>query len=278
MQKYLTFDKLFNNIDDYINSLPDNTTRINIACMYLTYIPDLSRFTNLQYLDCSRNKLKQLPPLNSNLQKLNCSRNKLKQLPPLNSNLQKLNCSHNLLKQLPELNENLIILDCSNNLLTSLPTLNNDLEGLFCFNNLLKSLPPLNKKLSHLNCCVNELTWLPVINNELISLDCFGNKLYYLPNLNKISTIILGDNPLVYPFPNDFGLYNSHNFNLNKSVQIVNNFRFTYYALRFKLKFKKWLWEKVREPKIMKQFHPDYLTALKDNDDLEEFLEEWIKK
>jgi hypothetical protein len=47
--------------------------------------------------------------------------------------------------------------------------------------------------------------------------------------------------------------------------------------LKYKKHFKRWLWEKVREPKIMAKFHPSHLEALEDTDDLEVFLEDWIK-
>jgi hypothetical protein len=44
-------------------------------------------------------------------------------------------------------------------------------------------------------------------------------------------------------------------------------FKFLYYSLKFKNKFRYWLWEKVREKKIKKQFHPNMLSEfLKDND------------
>jgi hypothetical protein len=68
---------------------------------------------------------------------------------------------------------------------------------------------------------------------------------------------------------------------LPRMKQIINklyNFRYTYYCLKFKKHFKRWLWERVREPKIMKQFHPDNLNALNESDDLEEFIEDWINK
>jgi hypothetical protein len=37
------------------------------------------------------------------------------------------------------------------------------------------------------------------------------------------------------------------------------------------------LWEKVREPKIMKKYHPDHLNSLQENEDLETFIEKWIE-
>jgi phosphoenolpyruvate synthase/pyruvate phosphate dikinase len=63
-----------------------------------------------------------------------------------------------------------------------------------------------------------------------------------------------------------------------KKINILRNFRYTYYALKFKKHFKRWLWEKVREPKIMAKFHPSHLNHLLDTDDLEVFLDDWINK
>jgi uracil-DNA glycosylase len=39
-----------------------------------------------------------------------------------------------------------------------------------------------------------------------------------------------------------------------------------------------WLWEKVREPKIMAMYHPSHLNKLEVTDDLEVFLDNWINK
>jgi hypothetical protein len=46
--------------------------------------------------------------------------------------------------------------------------------------------------------------------------------------------------------------------------------------LKFKKHFKRWLWERIREPKIIAKFHPSHLTNLEETDDLEVFLEDWI--
>jgi len=69
------------NIETYIASLPDDTLRIDISGRGLKVIPDLSRFKNLQHLDCSNNKLTYLPELNENLQYLNCINNKQTYVP-----------------------------------------------------------------------------------------------------------------------------------------------------------------------------------------------------
>ena len=188
------------NIEEYLDSLHLDTEKIDVSYKNLTYLPDLSRFTHLKELNCSYNKLTELPCLNNNLTKLNCS------------------------------------------------------------NNFLTKLPNLNDKLNLLRCINNRLKYLPNYNNLYYM--CFDNNEIYLTICDIIKS--KGKNK---------------NFETRKQiVKILNKFRFTYYALKFKTQFKKWLWEKVREPKIMKQFHPDHLTALKETDDLEVFLEEWIKK
>ena len=86
------------NIEDYLNSLPEDTTKINVSNKNLTYLPDLSRFKNLQQLYCNDNKLTSLPPLNENLLYLHCSNNKLTSLPQLNENLEELYCNNNIPK------------------------------------------------------------------------------------------------------------------------------------------------------------------------------------
>ena len=195
------------NIEDYINSLPLDTTDIDVSDKRLKYLPDLTRFKQLIRLYCFNNYLTELPPLNNTLKVLVCSLNQLTELPPLNNDL--------------------TFLDCSYNQLTKLPSLNNKLEQIYCYR--------------------NQLTELPVLNNKLVILFCSDNNIFNKNNNNK------------------------------NIIQTLRNFRYTYYLLKFKKHFKRWLWEKVREPKIMAKFHPSHLDELLETDDLEVFLEDWIK-
>jgi Leucine-rich repeat (LRR) protein len=290
--KIFTYFPKYYKINVYLNSLPDETTEISLRHMELTYIPDLTRFKNLQILDCSCNKLTYLPPLNDNLKILFCNFNKLSKLPQLNEKLEKLHCSDNKLTELPHLNNKLKHLNCSHNKLTVLPSLNENLVSLYCAYNELKVLPPFNYNLVYINCTSNNLSKLPPINSNLLMLYCSFNKLTELPYLNNLHTIECSFNMLYWLPPlykvtylccNNNKIYyeniiKNDNFNITFNIiTILNNFRYTYYTLKYKERFKRWLWEKVREPKIMKQFHPDHLTTLKETDDLEEFLEEWIK-
>ena len=255
------------NIETYLNSLPLDTTEIDVSNKGLTYLPDLSRFKQLTHLYCSKNQLTELPPLNDKLMRLICYENLLTELPPLNDNLDYLDCSNNKLTWLPSLNHILDYLDCSENKLTWLPSLNHNLEYLYCYDNQLTWLPPLNNKLSEIDCCDNQLTELPPLNHNLEYLYGHHNKLTWLPPLNNKLRYLDCSNNNIY-FNN---LYDG------KKIYILRNFRNTYYLLKFKKHFKRWLWEKVREPKIMAKFHPSHLNALEDTDDLEVFLEDWIK-
>ena len=243
------------NIEEYLNSLPLYTTKINVCNKGLIYLPDLSRFTQLTQLFCSHNHLRELPPLNNNLTVLFCNNNYLTRLPPLNENLTELFCNDNQLTWLPPLNNKLKSLDCFQNQLTLLPPLNDNLEFLDCHHNQLTWLPHFNDNLNVLICYHNQLSGLPLINNKLKYLDCRKNKIY---------------NENIEKYKNDYR-------NI-KIIQTLRNFRYTYYALQYKKHFKRWLWEKVREPKIMAKFHPSHLNHLLDTDDLEVFLEDWIKK
>jgi Leucine-rich repeat (LRR) protein len=334
MEYIRSFTSSFN-INLYLDSLPLNTTYIDVSCRRLFDLPDLSRFTQLTVLDCSDNYLTSLPKLNKTLEYLICSKNKLTELPSLNNNLKRLNCSDNYLTILPILSEKLIVLDCSFNLLeelpqlndelnmlickrnhltklpvlnknlkyldcnannlTCLPQLNDNLNELSCSHNYLTSLPILNKDLTNLYCIDNKLTCLPQLNDNLLVLDCSYNQLNYLPILNdKLITLHLNGNFIISILYGDsyknkwkqnliikhYWHTNINNFKItmNNKLNILNTFRYTFYCLKFKKHFKRWLWEKVREPKIKAKYHPNHLNALEETDDLEVFLDDWINK
>jgi Leucine-rich repeat (LRR) protein len=136
--------------------------------------------------------------------------------------------------------------------LISLPPLPENLKRLFCNTNKLISLPPLPKKLEILYCFYNQLTSLPPLNEELEELYCENNPISEIINGNNIGVI-------------------------KKQIQTINNFRHLHYSLKFKKQFRHLLWVKVREPKIMKKYHPDYLLEnLQEDADLDAFLDNWL--
>jgi Leucine-rich repeat (LRR) protein len=166
-------------------------------------------------------------------------------------NLKTLYCSGNQLTSLPTLPQNLEVLYCSNNQLTSLPTLPQNLEVLYCSNNQLTSLPTLPKNLKELYCSYNQLNLLSSLPQNLKFLHCYNNPIYEVVKKNSFIKV-------------------------KKNLRIVNNFRHLYYCLQFKKQFRKWLWEKVREPNIKKMYSPMYLIEnLGDDDDLDTVLNNW---
>jgi hypothetical protein len=67
-------------------------------------------------------------------------------------------------------------------------------------------------------------------------------------------------------------LYRSAVQNINEKT-ILTKFRELYYALKFKKQFRDWLWLRVREPVLLEKYHPKYLAELKEEDNLDLYLE-----
>jgi Leucine-rich repeat (LRR) protein len=198
--------------------------------------------------------------LNENLEYLYCSNNNLNSLPPLNENLRILFCSSNKLTLLPQLNENLQKLYCSNNQLTSLPLLNENLQKLFCYNNKLTLLPQLNENLEYLYCEYNKLTSLPPLNINLQVLYCHNNKL---------PKILNDDNANITE-------------NKRKLINNIAKCRYRIMCLKYRELFRRWLWVKVRQPKIQEHYHPDKLKEILDKlgedcdeNELDEAIDRW---
>ena len=146
------------NIEEYLDSLPNDIDIIDVSHKSLSYLPSLKRFYRLRYLDCSNNNLTSLPSLNNSLKSLYCQNNQLIILPELNNSLNTLCCSNNKIISLPILNHSLQNLYCENNQLTFLPILNQSLKQLVCDPHLLNEFPDLMKimRRSHKPILLNE--------------------------------------------------------------------------------------------------------------------------
>jgi len=276
------------NIEQYLRSLPDNTTYIDVSSKCIYELPDITRFMNLQHLDCDNNNLTSLPALPESLIYLSCHRNNLRSLPALPANLQYLYCCSNPLRSLPlTLPENLVHLYCASNKLTSLPALPANLLHLLCTDNKLNSLPKLPESLQYLHCGHNILTSMPMLPESISSFGyCFNpiweNQRQIICNHNP------GDQSSLHITIKQINTYNSFR-NLYagdqssivitiKQINTYNSFRHLYYSLKFKNQFRNWLWEKVRRPKIENQFHPKYLIAnLNEDDDLDQVIDRWVQ-
>jgi hypothetical protein len=168
---------------------------------------------------------------------------------------------------------NLKVFSCSNNCLISLPSpLPETLTELYCDNNCLTYLPQLNKGLEILYCVCNKLHQLPRLPETLVELYCYDNDLFYLPQLNSgLEILSCNENPIHYLICNGD---NDTLYDIGKKIQILYNFKELYYSLKFKNRFRFWLWVRVREPKIIQRYNPIYLLKnLVDDTDLNDFLD-----
>ncbi len=117
-----------------------------IYCSYcgISSLKGIERFTNLEYLECSGNKLTSLDlGKNTKLGMVYCDDNKLSNLKiSKNTELKYLICSGNQLTKLDVSgNKKIIHIECNNNKLTKLQlSQNSKLSVLECFENKLKSL------------------------------------------------------------------------------------------------------------------------------------------
>ncbi|MFZ6771364.1 NEL-type E3 ubiquitin ligase domain-containing protein [Undibacterium sp. SXout7W] len=109
----------------------------------LTALPEEGLPRNVQILDVSGNRLRQLPrQLPASLKSLDANNNRLTSLPErLPANLQELHVGHNQLTNLPMLQEGLHYIALNNNLLTNLPHLPQSLRSLEACDNGLVLLP-----------------------------------------------------------------------------------------------------------------------------------------
>jgi hypothetical protein len=119
---------------EYLESLPNDEAYINLTNYKLTELPDLSRFINLQWLNCSDNQLTNINLNSTTLSALVCCDNNIKNISVNNlPNLRSLYCSNNQLTFLPQM-PNLESLICQYNQLYFLPELQN-IEQLSCEGN-----------------------------------------------------------------------------------------------------------------------------------------------
>jgi Leucine-rich repeat (LRR) protein len=202
-------------VDEYINSLDTDITIIDLSDADLTYIPDLTRFINLDKIIFYNNELTTLPKLPINIKYINGHHNRItdisdiaqyinleyleicyndiKVIPNL-SNLKKLevlHCGSNKITNIIRLPNNLEVFGCKYNKIKKIKYLPNKLKTLFCGHNQLKTLPKLGRHLDRIQCYENNITKLPKLNKKLRVLYCFNNKLTRLPEIKHTQLVEL---------------------------------------------------------------------------------------
>ena len=148
-------------------------------------------------------------------------------------------------------------------------------------------LPDLMRfyKLKRLECNNNKLTYLPPLPSVLEELVCGNNELTYLPHLPyNLDTLYFINNPKMdYYIQKGKSTMLNYIAQLNKQINIINKFRELFYTVKCKKQLHKWLWVRVREPKIQQKYHPSNLITMLEGreedemslDELDELLEKW---
>lgn len=136
----------------------------------------LEYFVGLEYLDCSRNEISELPAFQESLLHIDVSYNDLITLPPLPSGLVYLNSgSNSQIGELPDLPASLDTLYCYFNYVDSLPDLPEGLKVLNMVASHLGYLPELPESLEYLRCDLNDLTEMPELPTGLKHLNNSNN-------------------------------------------------------------------------------------------------------
>jgi len=125
-------------------------------------------------------------------------------------------------------------------------------------------LPPLPSNLKIMYCYNNELSCLPLLPSAL--------EIFYFNN-----------NPILdyYIKPDESLSMTDYITQLRNQIEIINQFRELFYALKYKKQFQYLLWVRIREPKIRNKYHPSNLMAMLEGkeestlDELDELLEKW---
>lgn len=161
-------------------------TTIKCPSRQISSLQGIELFTNLTELDCSYNKITELPQLPPKITTLDCSSNNITELSNLPTALTTLRCALN---------------DLSSFDFSKLSTLKN-LEELDCSFNKMKELINLPTTLTTLRCVGNDLSSfdfskLTTLKN-LEKLDCSYNNLavFDVPNLNNLKILDLSNNQL----------------------------------------------------------------------------------
>lgn len=188
------------------SGVPKNIKRLFIADNELESLPDLSSFFNLEILDCSKNKLHNIPKLPLSIEEIFCENNKITNIDFIAQfpNLKRIDFSHNRIKNVPathhieiaylsynqisQINDQTKLrrLTINNNLLKTITNCPH-LEELECNHNDLKEIRGL-RSLKLLSSEHNNILEIKDLDN-IRSIQCIGNPLKVLPYFPKLEEI-----------------------------------------------------------------------------------------
>jgi hypothetical protein len=268
-------------VDNYLARLPEDTTNIDLSRRHLSRFPSLARFTHLQTLNLSINPLVELPHLPRGIRNISLSDVVFESLPVLPSsviNLRIVSCP-NLTQLIAPLPASLVSLHIEESGLESLPPLPPFLENLNVRGTRLARLPQLPSTLKRIvadHCRIQSVPRLPLL---VFRVDFSYNPLWHMVNapshlINPGGLLrwVIKETPLFEILYNP--LQDSTPFELDEigekgdvykclhRLKILNRFRDLFYALKFKRRFRYWLWVRVRLPRIERANHPALLQEV----------------
>jgi Leucine-rich repeat (LRR) protein len=111
--------------------------------------------------------------------------------------------------------------------------------------------------LKELNCGSNQITQLDNLPQSLRELYCGNNQITKLDNLPpNLQILYCSNNELPK-------ILNINTWDLTQEQKNIiyrfNKCKYRIMCLKYKQHFRKWLWERVRLPRINREYHPDKL-------------------
>ncbi len=290
----------------HITWLPDTLIYLNLSNNSIEHIDYFPKF--LKTIKLQSNKLQSLPQLPPELTKLDCSVNLLNKLPILPHTLTYLRAEMNTITEIPTFPPQLVVCKIFGNSLTHLPTFPDTIKHIDCGFNSISRLPPIPHGTITLNCESNaNIVELNNIPNTLKELHISRTSIKILPKIPLyMSAFNFKFTPLYWDFlchisviyPSNINLYHDTFMYEDSFITIdgitnlmeysivflnkLSRFREQYYLMKYRDKFRYWLWEKVRRPTIEDKYSPANLKLLLDtmenSEDEEEFnkiMEKW---
>jgi Leucine-rich repeat (LRR) protein len=157
---------------------------LNVNYKGISDLSGIEGFASLISLDCSNNKLTELPYLpNPYLKQIRCANNQLTSLPLFPESLLTLDCSGNKIRFITGFPKALMELTLNSNPIRRLPALPIHLQKLSCVNDSLIALPALPDDITYMDCSNNMLLKLPKLPAQLSKMIFDHNRLFFLPQL-----------------------------------------------------------------------------------------------
>lgn len=270
--------------------------KFNCRDNLLTELPELG--DEIEEIYCTSNRLKELNIVKyPKLREVYCGCNKISRIDGYPDSLYHINAQDNMLVDVPEFNK-LRMVNYSCNYLTTVPKFTADLWSLECCDNKITHFPRFHYDAPlKLSCINNPLRKLPVIRNQNAEIYAMETMLMELPIPEDLDTLPITETPTSYsigspdlcihindtPISEIMGMTSIYcgmddTYEQASALwRIISKFRFTYYAQKFRKNFMKFLWEKIRLPKIQHKYRPErlleILDQMQDSDDENELFD-----